>query len=471
MWRSLLFFTKLALIVALAVWLAERPGRVEIEWLGYHIETKTGVLVVIALVFAGVVALIYRFWRFLLRAPRDLSGTLERNRRMRGYRALTRGLVAVAAGDAQEAQRLSRKAEGLLNEPPLTLLLSAQAAQLNGDETAARRFFEAMLEREETRFLGLRGLVQQSLKSGDRSAALRYAREAQALRPKTPWVATTLFELSEQQGALVEADAALKAAGRMKALPAGETTHKRAALLLEQAQAARTSGRLSEARRLVRQAVRLTPGFAPAVLLLARLLIDGGRRRKAAKVIETCWAAQPHPDLVALYLEARPAKTDLEALARVTKLAAFKPEHSESRLAQARAALAAKLWGEARRHLKAAMGSEPDPGRPRAAICRLLAELEEAEHGDAEAARQWLARAGVAPRDPTWICRNCGAATVAWQPRCGVCDTFDGLEWRAPPQATVLAVSDAAESAESAALPQPTSRAEGRAAIEAKAAG
>ena len=61
----------------------------------------------------------------------------ERRRRA-GYRALTQGMVAVAAGDPQEARRFARSADALLADPPLTLLLSAQAAQLDGDETAAK---------------------------------------------------------------------------------------------------------------------------------------------------------------------------------------------------------------------------------------------------------------------------------------------------------------------------------------------
>ena len=66
---------------------------------------------------------------------------------------------AVAAGDAKEAQKQAKKAEKLLGEPPLTLLLSAQAAQLAGDRDGAKRAFNTMLEDEQTAFLGLRGLI------------------------------------------------------------------------------------------------------------------------------------------------------------------------------------------------------------------------------------------------------------------------------------------------------------------------
>src|ERR687888_327363 len=69
-------------------------------------------------------------------------------------------------GDAVEAQRQAKQAGDLLNDPPLTLLLEAQAAQLGGDEKAATRYFRAMLDHPEASFLGLRGLLMQSLKTG-----------------------------------------------------------------------------------------------------------------------------------------------------------------------------------------------------------------------------------------------------------------------------------------------------------------
>ena len=55
----------------------------------------------------------------------------------------------------------------MLDEPPLTLLLSAQAAQLEGDDQAARGYFEAMLDQPATAFLGLRGLLVQAERTGD----------------------------------------------------------------------------------------------------------------------------------------------------------------------------------------------------------------------------------------------------------------------------------------------------------------
>ena len=84
--------------------------------------------------------------------------------------------------------------------PRSRLLLSAQAAQLNGDRDGAKRAFNAMLEDDQMAFLGLRGLIGQSLRDGDQAKALDYAERAFALRPQTPWVVHSLFDMQAQVG-------------------------------------------------------------------------------------------------------------------------------------------------------------------------------------------------------------------------------------------------------------------------------
>src|SRR6185312_12175791 len=141
--------------------------KVALTWQGWEIDTSVAVMGFATLVVALALAVLFTLLRLILRGPRAWARGRRERRRQQGYRALTQGMVAVAAGDAEEAQKLARKADSLLAEPPLTLLLSAQAAQLSGDEGAATRYFTAMLERPETEFLGLRGLLMQALRGGD----------------------------------------------------------------------------------------------------------------------------------------------------------------------------------------------------------------------------------------------------------------------------------------------------------------
>src|SRR6185312_9115021 len=126
---------------------------------------------------------LWLLYRWIMGAPGALLEGWGESRRRRGYRELTQGLAAVAAGDGVEAQKHARKAERLLAEPSLTLLLSAQAAQLADDRVAANRAFTAMLDDQQTAFLGLRGLITQALRDGDQAKALGFAKRAFELRP------------------------------------------------------------------------------------------------------------------------------------------------------------------------------------------------------------------------------------------------------------------------------------------------
>ena len=69
----------------------------------------------------GTVIIFYMLFRLVLAiksAPKRIVTANQDWKRQRGYKALTQGMIAVAAGDAPEAKRLSLKAERILIEKP-----------------------------------------------------------------------------------------------------------------------------------------------------------------------------------------------------------------------------------------------------------------------------------------------------------------------------------------------------------------
>ena len=294
--RIIIFLVLAAAAVLGAVWFADRPGVVTLNWQGWQIETSVGMLVLAAALLAIVSAVLYRLWRALRRAPHAVAEAHRRSRRDRGYKALTQGMVAVAAGDADEAQRQARRADALLGEPPLTMLLSAQAAQLGGDDAAARRYFTAMLERPETAFLGLRGLLMQAQRDGDNAAALQLASRAYAERPKTPWVLATLFDLQRKAGRWRDALSTLEEALRRNAIARDDGRRQLVAVLLACSREAERGGDHDGALTYARRANGETGASLPAAIRLAGLLLAAGRRRRAAGVVQDAWARTPHPE-------------------------------------------------------------------------------------------------------------------------------------------------------------------------------
>lgn len=437
--RAALFVILLGLVMVGAAWLAERPGTFTLVWQGYNLQAPVGVLAAVAALLVAFSAASYAGLRALVRAPRNYRRWRHDRLRRRGYASLTRGLVAVAAGDPREAQRHARTADVLLNEPPLTLLLSAQAAQLANDEAGARLCFNQMLERPETEFLGLRGLINLALKRGDDAEALTLARRAHVLRPQTPWLVSSLFELEARAG---NWDAALNhatGAARVGALTAPQAKRAQAAALVERARQRAEAGNLPEAIDLARRAVEAEPTHVPAATEYARLLVRGGQMRRAARVVEQTWPRAQHPDLVEIYRQAHPGGDVAAWTKHAAHLASLAPDAAESRLARARAAREAGHWVEARRFLTDAVQA----GANHAGVYRLLARLEVEEKSDRDAERRWLAEAAEAKLDPVWVCESCGHGHARWQAICKRCHSFDRLAWRSPERVQPLPVLEA----------------------------
>ncbi len=449
MTRAILWILIIGAFVGVAFQFADTPGSVSLLWRGWRIDTTVAFLVLCAAALAMAAAFAYRFWVAMWHVPRRWLTFRRTQRRERGYRALTEGMVAVAAGDAAGALRQAKRADGLLGDPPLTMLLSAQAAQLNSDDAAARGYFNRMLERPETAFLGVRGLLMQAQRDGDAAAALGYARHAYELRPKTPWVLTALFDLQVRHGSWRDARVTLDEAIRHHAITAEEGRDKRVAVLLGCSAEAGEAGAPSEAMTHARKAHAQAGDFLPATLRLVGLLIGQGKNRPASRIIHNAWSRAPHPELARLYISMFESDEPIKRLHRVERLASVHPNHPESHVALAEAALEAELWGTARAHLERA-ANEVSTAR----VCRLMADLEEAENGNIEAAREWLLKAAKAVPDPLWMCSSCGAAWLHWSPICGKCETLGTLDWRTPEHAR-----DALETAIIAPDPAITNRA------------
>ena len=427
MLRAVFVFLGLAALGMAGAWLADHPGLISMEWGGRRIETSTAVAATAVLVLLIIVAALYRFWRWLATSPMALSHLRAEGRRRKGYQSLSSGLVAVAAGDVGQAKKLAKRTSQLLDDPSLTLLLSAQAAQLEGDEAGARVHFQAMRERPETEFLGLRGLLVQARRAGNQAEALTLARRAFALRPDTPWVGQELFSLEASAGDWLAAEKTLAHTLSRKSLVGDEAIRCQAVVLFAQAQAAADLGESKRALELARKAHTQLPDFSPATALAGRLYGAAGEMRKARRLLRDGWRTSAHPDILAAWLDIHPGEEPQERLAAVQKLIADHERDTESRMALAQAALEAGEFDTAREQLRTLMEQAPS-----ARVARLIADLEETEQGDGATAREWLRRAAKLPADATWVCQSCGRQTGAWLPHCPDCGSFDTFAWRQP---------------------------------------
>ena len=264
--RVALFFIAVALAALGVAWFADRPGEVAIVWNGWRIETSVMVGAIAILVLVAALILSWSLLRGVIVAPRRLQDFWQRRRGAQGYLAISRGLIAIGAGDVRAAQKYTTDAQRLAPSEPLTLLLGAQTAQLAGDRAAAEKTFRAMAGRADTKLLGLRGLFVEAQRRADGNAAKLYAEEAAQSAPSLPWAGQAVLQLrsaaGDWAGALDMLDRNRKTAAADKA----DYKRKRAVLLTARALSLEHSDR-DNAKVFALEAVKLAPDFVPAAAL------------------------------------------------------------------------------------------------------------------------------------------------------------------------------------------------------------
>ena len=421
--RVLLYLALVGLFALGAIWVADRPGDLMIDWQGYRIETSVAAAVAFVAAVACAAVVLWNVMRWILAGPEAFALFRRNRRRAKGYDAITRGVVAVGTGDARRAGREANEARRLLGKEPLTLVLAAQAAQLSGDRPGAEAAFRAMTDQPETRSLGLRGLYVEAERRGDLVAARAIAEDAARQSPETPWAGQALFDFQCAERDWAGALATLERLSANKLVDKTETRRRRAVLLT--AQAMDSSGDVPLAIRRAREAHGLAPDFTPAAALAARLLAEQGEVRKAMKIVETTWAKATHPDLAEVYVHVRTGDSARDKLKRAKALAERSGDDPEGLIAVARAALAAREFETASEAVGKLLSV-----RPTARACMLMAELEDVKNGDAGRAREWLGRALRAPRDPAWVAD--GVASETWAPISPVTGRLDAFVWRTP---------------------------------------
>ena len=197
--RLLIFLAALALVAAGLTWLANNPGVVDLTWRGeqYEVSLLFGLGAVLALAIA--IAIVWGLLRFVFRIPSLVSIGAQSRRREKGFRALSRGMLAVGAGDARAAAKHASDASRLIGHEPMTKLLQAQSAQLAGDRPRAVAAYNSMLEHHETHGIGLRGLHVEARRAGDHVAALQYAMRAHARAPAA-WAGQAVLDDRTRRG-------------------------------------------------------------------------------------------------------------------------------------------------------------------------------------------------------------------------------------------------------------------------------
>lgn len=398
--RAALAFVLVAGMIVAILAVTGEPGRASLVWLGWRADMTAAAAALLTLGFSLVATIVWRLALWIVESPRRAARIRAEIRRRQANEVLTRGFLAVAAADGSEARRLAAKAADLAEETPgLVRVLAALAADVAGDSAAAHAAYTAMLGFTDMRLAGHKGLMMLAADAGQRDTALAHAEAAYALPRTARWAWRALLEARLEAG---DWDAALdlvRSGVDRKVVSPLVAERARAALLAASAARLETDADpkvRGQAVERASEAAKLQPGFAPGVVMAARLLARDGKAPRAAGLIEGAWKAAPHPALWLAYRDLRTDETPRQRAERLAGLAALNPSHRESRILAVEQALIAGDPAAARQAAQA-LQAEPLTAR----IAGLFARLAYAGR-DPDEARMWTTRGLAAPQEADW---------------------------------------------------------------------
>lgn len=379
-------------LALLAVAASGDPGLLTAEWMGWRLDTSAAAG---SLLIGGMALLAMLFWRLVIwigEAPQRAARLRTEARRRESFSALARGFLALAAGEAEDARRMARRAADAAEDAPvLTGLLKARAAEACGDDASARMHYEALLAFPDAQGAARQGLARLSWAAGDRAGALAQAKAGEAAGRGGAWAWRMQFddrlEAGDWDGAL-----ALLAGPRARRVLAGDGTERARAAVLTARLLSGGGGPVKDALR----AAQLSPDFPPAAVAAARPLAEAGQTGRAEVVLLRAWKARPHPALAIVYRDLRPGESPSERAERFARLIARNPDHRESRILAVERAL---LTGEAGTLERALAGLEGEGETARLLDLRARAAWAA---GRVAEARGLAARAAEAPTEPDW---------------------------------------------------------------------
>jgi len=411
-----ILFAFLAIVLALVAFVfSQNPDwNASFEVFGYRVSLHLGFLFFGLLIAFWLVGWTYFAVRRTLAMPAEMAKNARISRQNRGYKALTQGLVALAAGDPDEADKHARRANKLLEETPATMLLTAQAAQLNGDEESAAQYFEEMTKNEETAFLGLRGKTMQALAKGDRKEVQLLLDRARKIKPNAPWILETEYEMGLQTGQLEGAQRAVKRLASRRLLSSSDAKSRLALTETDLAFQAAEKGAWRQAADHAKRALSDDPTLIPARSLAARANFELGNARKAKEQAVEAWRIRPTAGAATTYLRAT-APTDIASKrTAIAELIQANPHALFSQYLRAEAAIESGDLAIARD----AVGDLPEMSSA-VGVNALRIRLENLAEGGEDRSPTPLDGHSL-PVEPQ-VCSNCGTEHTRWRAVCTDC--------------------------------------------------
>ncbi len=397
----------ITLLVSISiVWLSNNPGRIEIYWKEYLIQTNIIGLVVVIFIVIGVVL----FWSFINRKVRELPQIYDFNKKQKylnlGNDVLDDIAIDLVISDSEGLERNSRKLKKYFGNNLFSTFILFFSSLLKNNIDEANKYLRVLEAIPKADYIAKRSRVLLLLKENDFKEAKDLLENFCKKYKKDIWFfekLCTIYVLEKNWKLASETIEKLYFSKSIK------IKNLRANLTIL------AGTKPSEAIKISNKSIKV-------IIETVKFYIDESNLKKSVAIIDKNWKNFICFEIIKIFMDYK-IKNSSESLKRFKLVAKVLKRHvsvsNESKFSMAYAAYCASIWGESEKFLDSIPRDEWDS--------RIMSLYEKLLEKSSKVKIEKLPK--VIKSDPMWNCEICNLASKEWRIICSNCNSIDSFSW------------------------------------------
>ena len=432
--KLFIIFIQLALLVFLASVIVNYSFPIAITFNEIILSTSTSIIIFLIIAIIFLLLFVQRIIFFFKQRFFRFKFNRQKSNYEKGYYAFTQGMIALANKDYRRAIQENKKVSHYLKDESLNLLLKSETLKIEKKFNELEKVYETMLKNENTKILGLKGLMTQNLYAQDYHHAFIYGEKLFNQNHQIDKLYDTLVNIISKTNNWQKLIQINEKAFKFKLINK-EVYYINKSIALYEISKIKMYSEISESINLIEKALKLKQYFAPYVFLYVDLLIEDNKFSKAKKFLQKAWLNSPHPDF----------KTKIKSLSNKMKISYFQladyitgstKSLPQSKILMAESLIDKQKWIEAKNQLTSLLEHKPSKE-----VCLLMSIIEAGDSNDPQKINSWVSRSNFGELNNIWICRFSNVSEEKWS-SVSKAGYFNSLVWKKPESLTELASSD-----------------------------
>lgn len=343
----------------------------------------------------------------------------------KGFDSFVSGMIAVANKDYKTAIVESKKISNSLDDNrSLSLLLKSEIFKIEKKYDELKNVYLEMINNKATENLGIRGMMEQYIKSQDYHHAFIYGEKLFNNNPNIEKIYDALVNIISKTNNWQQLIYISEKAFNKKIISKKLFNVNKSIGLFEIAKIKQFS-EVNESINYLEKALNIRKNFPPYVNLYLEILIQNKDYNKAKKFLKKVWGESPHPEFKSK-VSMLANKIGMEIIDLVKLIISNNPQNETSKILLVESFIHSKKWNLARNSIQKLLDVNP-----KKEVCLLMAKIEEGETGDIQKVKSWSMRANNGADKNVWVCMFTAKAQNEWS-SVSKGGYFNSLEWKQP---------------------------------------